>query len=472
MIQKQYKPTLAPCLTIPAQTITTMSSGSDQRIRHVAIVLQSLDAATSRGLLGQLPPAQSKLVRQAMVNLGTVSPQERAAAFDAMQGLLKSAGIRTTTSQRGESPNEETTSPAAALLAAQAAQGTDQIEWSSQALQSQTHAPPSTAPFPVDRTFPVDRASSLHNMPTEVLADILQSERPLVIATVINQVSVERATAIVQALPLAVAGATLAALPHLHLTDPAILRDIQLELERKIGQHEPPLQATAEGLAKLQAILAGMPASQYDIWTNAVAQSNPILASKLGWRAATPIPPMPTSRTSEFGTSAATSSPVPTIAFPLVAKTTDALSAANPTSSSVNANIASASQDKKDKFDEPKILPFPVSNDVATTATTEVRPLERMSNLTDRDFVAVLHACQPQIVLLALRGASREFVTRVERLLPPKDVKRLRIKLNSMGPMNLREVDAAQQQIASTAESMLAVGKIGALENVSFTAAA
>ena len=86
-----------------------MSSGSDQRIRHVAIVLQSLDAGTSRGLLGQLPPAQSKLVRQAMVHLGTVTPQERAAAFQSMQGLLNEANVR-----NDRAASNESLSPAAA----------------------------------------------------------------------------------------------------------------------------------------------------------------------------------------------------------------------------------------------------------------------------------------------------------------------------------------------------------------------
>ncbi|MEQ1827613.1 MAG: FliG C-terminal domain-containing protein, partial [Pirellula sp.] len=92
--------------------------------------------------------------------------------------------------------------------------------------------------------------------------------------------------------------------------------------------------------------------------------------------------------------------------------------------------------------------------------------------LSDRDFVTVLHACPAQTVLLALSGAPKLFVARVERLVPARDVSRLRTKLTQLGPTSLKEVDAAQEFIAEAAAKLLAIGKIGALENVSFTAAA
>lgn len=453
-----------------------MSSSSDQRVRHVAIVLQSLDAATSRGLLSQLPPAQSKSVRQAMVNLGTVSPQERAAAFEAMQGLLAAAGIRVPTSNREESDAD--LSPAAALLA-QSSAGKDRIEWSSAAAASASSTPQQASAtgagpdthwqLPANHAThgPLDNQSILSRMPADTLADILQGERPIVIATVINQVSLETATSIVQSLPIAVAGATLAALPHLHLTDPAILKDIQLELERKIGQYEPPRQATAEGLAKLQAILASMPATQHDIWTNAVAQSNPILATKLGWRQ----PPT---------TSSPASDSPKELSFQVAANREP-----NPksgASSRSNTPATSPADDPNDIFEPQRILPIgnaskgpqpsPLPTRDESSDQLPAFSLNNLRNLNDRDFVTVLHACQPQTVLLALCGASPDFVARVERLVPPKDVKRLRTRLASHKNINLREVDAAQNQIAEMAMQLLANGKIGALENVSFTAAA
>ncbi len=443
-----------------------MSSASDQRIRHVAIVLQSLDAATSRGLLGQLPPTQSKLVRQAMVHLGTVTPQERAAAFQSMQGLLNASNAR---SGLDRPVSRESLSPAAALLALQHNPMNDQVDLSPEAIsqnqqrnQNQHDWQSSIPDFATTQT-----GGSWQHMPAEALADILQGERPIVIATVINQVSVERATAIAQALPIQVAAATLAALPHLHLTDAAILRDIQLELERKIGLYHAPKQANAEGLTKLQAIVAYMPVADRENWTKAIAQSNPVLAAKLGWRLDARSIPTHSVR------------PPSSVVIPLDG-------ALPPTPTSKIDTSGNAGQENI--LEESILLPFSkqskelVKND-ATEAKQSVAPkpiqyeprkqaMEDLLQFSDKDFVAVLHACQPQTVLLALSGATKAFVARVERLVPAKDVKRLRDRLNSLGKIQLREVDAAQMEIAEVAMKLLANGAVGATASISFTAAA
>jgi flagellar motor switch protein FliG len=424
-----------------------MSNGTDQRIRHVAIVLQSLDAGTSRRLLAQLPPAQSKSIRQAMVHLGAISPQERNAAFESMKGLLGSLGVSENVSGRHPNmvTNSEPASPASELLAASQQRGLDAVELSGAA--SSMHAS-------ISQDMQNGPVPSWHFMSDETLADILQSERPIVIATVLNQIPIERATALVQLLPLQVAGATLAAVPHIGLTDAAILKDIEVELERKLSKYEPQQKISNEGLSRLQAIIHRMPETQKDIWMNAIAQSNPVLASKMGWSRPMQSPP---------------------IAIP--------------------SSVISDPKGVDEIFEQPNILPFPnsaraasqqsdgVANrvppedldalvDSRTDLQTKAAPLSSLARLSDRDFVTVLHSCPARSVLLAISGAPKEFVARVERLVPPRDVARLRAKLTQLGPISLQEVDEAQTLIADTAERLLAIGKIGALENVTFTAAA
>jgi flagellar motor switch protein FliG len=458
ILSKSYKSRLGTRFTVSAQSTNLMSTASDQRIRHVAIVLQSLDATTSRGLLSQLPPAQSKLVRQAMVQMGTVTPQERAAAFQSMQGLLKAFNVQTSPERPA---NQELLSPAAALLASQSTSMGDHVELSPQAVALDHHQ--SDWQSGISGRSNPNGIDNWRHMPAEALAEILQGERPIVIATVMNQVSVARATAIAQALPINIAATTLAALPHLHLTDAAILEDIQLELERKIGQYQSPKQATEEGLTKLKAILACMPAVQHDTWTNAIAQSNPLLATKMGWN----------TRTSQTANGHPMTS-VPTTQLDQRPRTT-----------------------KEDIFDDSMILPFAphastsaFESAAVKSSTNEKQPIapkstladrdkptgkqaiEDLLQLSDRDFVAVLHACQPQTVLLALSGASRAFATRVERLVPAKDVKRLRDRLHSLGPLQLRDIDEAQTRIVETAKRLLLSGSIGATTSVTFTAAA
>jgi len=496
ILAKTYKSRLGTLFCRISPINQFMSNATDQRIRHVAIVLQSLDAATSRGLLGQLPLAQSKLVRQAMVRLGTVTPQEREAAFRSMQGLLSASGIRTE-----RQTSKESRSPAAALLASQPSALNDQIELSTEARHQEQQEQNWQVGVPDSSGAP--SAASWQHMPAEALADALQGERPIVIATVINQVSVERATAIAQALPMQVASATLAALPHLHLTDPAILRDIQLELERKIGQYQAPKKTNAEGISKLQAIVASMPASQQNGWTNAIAQSNPVLAAKLGWNADLRSP-SPASKSSSPVTSR--EGPKPTETAPQAARsdqtnTEDIFdeSMILPFHSLVIAPTETAVRRAADKSLPYDGLPSPskgtTDKDVRRTegkfnsaarlneSKQTIAPkhseaergktaIENLLHFSDRDFVAILHACEPQTVLMALSGATKAFVSRVERLMPSKDVKRLRTRLTNLGPIQLRDVDAAQRRIAETAMKMLASGRVDATGSVSFLAAA
>ncbi|MCY2982826.1 MAG: hypothetical protein NTY15_04225 [Planctomycetota bacterium] len=451
-----YKSKLGTCFAVSAQSTKPMSSASDQRIRHVAIVLQSLDAATSRGLLSQLPPAQSKLVRQAMVQMGTVTPQERAAAFQSMQGLLKTAGLR---SSPPRPSGRELLSPAAALLASPNLAMNDQVELSREAIQQQNLREDQ------DQKNPFEEAGSWRHMPAEALAEILQGERPIVIATVFNQVSVERATAISQALPMQVAAATLAALPNLHLADPDFLQDIQLELERKIGLYQSPKKASAEGINKLQAIVASLPAGQQDSWTRAISQSNPVLGAKLGW-----------SMVGNSATEQSNSAPPTPVA-------TDTAFVGSATPTAVQAISSNDLVD--DIFDSSMVLPFrpiaaagasrkqrtaPEPAEDIDEKTPAIPVLQDLLQFSDKDFVAVLHACEPQTVLLAISGASQPFIKRVEKLIPSKDVKRLRARLSTLSPIQLREVDAAQKELANTALRMLESGEIGATASVSFTA--
>ena len=98
--------------------------------------------------------------------------------------------------------------------------------------------------------------------------------------------------------------------------------------------------------------------------------------------------------------------------------------------------------------------------------------IQDLLQFSDSDFVTVLHACEPDTVLLALSGATKPFIKRVERLISSKDVKRLRKRLNTLGPIQLRDVDAAQRQISDTAMQMFESGLVGSTASVSFTAAA
>ncbi len=57
-------------------------------------------------------------------------------------------------------------------------------------------------------------------------------------------------------------------------------------------------------------------------------------------------------------------------------------------------------------------------------------------------------------------------------MLPQRDAKRLDEKLNRLGPIQLRDIEKAQQHLSQIATEMLADGRIGSLSNMTITAAA
>ncbi len=416
-----------------------MSSGNDQRVRHVAIVLQSLDSPTARQLLAQLPPDIARQVKHAMVHLGPISQQERAIATESVGGLLgvqnppsSSASLAATATVR-ETPS----SPASELLALQATGQIDEVSFTNPTYSPQTSpvSPslnPSAPLYPSMRTEPPKSPNSslLSTMTPSGLAEILMAERPIVIATVLNQVPLERAIDIVQLLPMQLSTATLAILPHLHLTDPEVLKDIQSEMHRKIGAYQQPRQAAAEGISKLHAIVAGLPSHQQSVWTQAIAHTNPALAGSMGWNVV---------QARELGSSNTPND-----------RTVGSYPTTSPSSS------------------EPK-LPHPDPGTVvAAPMATQPSPQDRfesLAQLSDDDFVTVLHRCKPNDVLLALCGASRRMLARVERLVPPRDLKRFRTRIGNPGSIALRDIDHAQSNIADVADALQTAGDIDLIDS-------
>lgn len=91
------------------------------------------------------------------------------------------------------------------------------------------------------------------------------------------------------------------------------------------------------------------------------------------------------------------------------------------------------------------------------------RPLclfTELSGLNDESLGTVLEAADPQVVLLALAGASLELVGRVLRPLPPREARALQQRMEQIGPLRLADVEGAQQRLVHVARRLLAAGQI------------
>src|SRR5690606_26313759 len=81
---------------------------------------------------------------------------------------------------------------------------------------------------------------------------------------------------------------------------------------------------------------------------------------------------------------------------------------------------------------------------------------EDIANLDDKTLATLVRSAEPEIIMLALAGASPTMVERFLRLFPPRDAAVLRHSLGHLGPTRLSDVETAREQLATLAEDLLA----------------
>jgi len=283
-------------------------------------------------------------------------------------------------------------------------------------------------------------------------------------------------------LPITTASATLAAIPDLFLTDPQILSDILAEIDRKLPK-TPPVQKTATiaGISKLAAIVDQFGESQKQAWLDSIALQNESVARQLGWKSA--LQPR-----EEIKPASPIEIPLqqPTAMMePAAMETISPTKSAVPTTGSVADDIfddsmivpisryrESKSNEKSETdLEEPANSNFNESYD-STTAKDRANEFDVLLELSDTDLVTLLHACDKSTVLMALCGASKRVIQRIERLIPRNDVKRFRSHLRQRGTTSNHESELAQSTILLRAEELVIASRISALSSVTFVSAA
>jgi flagellar motor switch protein FliG len=80
--------------------------------------------------------------------------------------------------------------------------------------------------------------------------------------------------------------------------------------------------------------------------------------------------------------------------------------------------------------------------------------------LDDTSLAILIQSVDSQLVLLALAGASREFVDRILQPLEPRESRQLRRHMEQIGPLQLQDITRAQQALASHAIQLASEGRI------------
>lgn len=397
-----------------------MASEGDPKIRRIAIVLQSMDADTVRNLLSQFPEDVSRAIRRAFSNLGTVTAAERAAAAQELQSLF------------GKPANTSPDIGPAAQFLDRGKKIQDAVQLSPEARSLASDYPsPVSASFGTTSTSDPNSKSgprSWLSVPPATLAAILQGERPSVVAAVLHELPVVMATSVLQLLPIPAASEAMAAMLQLHRNDPSFMNEILDQIWSKSEDELRNNQKTHLGMEKLKAILAQAPEDHKYLWTAALGNIDPKLPSALGW-----------------GRSSSGSDPsamLPTPTPPLKLYTPP-----EPEPPSAHAPPSSNA-------------PPPETQSQNSTPKASFQSIQDLMKLKDEDFVSVIHAVEPATVLLALAGVERDFLKRVERMMPKKDLHRFRQRLNRLNDVTLREIDQAHFEILDRANALFSQGQI------------
>ncbi len=424
-------------------------SESNGRIRQVAILLSSVDAATARNLLGQLPTAQARLVRQQLATLQNVTPVERESSLKMLAQLKSRMGTANVPkpSARPVSPAALEASPAEALLS-NVSTSIDRVEFTQASISSDEPVSDHSNFMPIQRQseYPFQSPSwtpTWQQWSGEELARLLTNERPTLIAAVLVQAPTELGSVILESLPSEMATLVLAALPQLHTTDPSVLQEIYSQLHQKLADFQRQSNPANAGLTKLQAILSSVSPYSRKRLEQRLTQADPLLAHSLGVK------------------------PVVAIEKPPVSN-----------SEPIDARSHNKPMEKefvRDKESLPSSIPFPSTLSTIDSPATDFAQFdsfESLISLSSEDLAIVLRSVDPNTVLLAVSGASRTIQNRVETLVDPKEVKRLQERLRTLKSVHLREKLAAQDKIVRSAHALLQSGRIAGLAHLSMLVAA
>lgn len=252
------------------------------------------------------------------------------------------------------------------------------------------------------------------------IAQALEGEHPQTTAIVAAHLPPDRAAAVIEHLPQQLRTETLMRIARLVAPHPDILKDLEQEIQARLSNRQPLDEVAADGLAHVEAILQSSSNSQRQALVADLSHQDRVLAGRL-------------------------------------------LTSSGP-------SVPATSNSNHDRH----FQPAPVANGPAerrsivgqyaagSTQTAEQRTLgfADLESLDDADLALVLQRGSSNATLLALAGASHQFVRRILSQLNGREAAQLERKIQRIGPLRLDDVQRAQQQMVAIAQQLVEEGKL------------
>lgn len=404
---------------------------NEDKIRKAAILIDSLDAPFAESLLQEMPADDARRVRDALSKLGVVEPMERDRVIEEfMLAGFPAEDEAQAEEEASENSGVEVDESLAKILAA----GNLSLE--------EPEEPPAQPP----------RFAVLKNASAAELAQFFSLQPPPLVANALTQLPVGRAAEIVRQLAPAAQSEVLSCIAKADEGDRIDVNELELRVEQAFAEFRQSLSRPA-GLAAVEAILESVDCDARQSMIQQLAGRDANLIHRLGYPAASDAGeslvddhrPWSTETKAELGHTGPVMPRRAAAAVPDRTKT-----------------VGTSTGDR----------PAP-ERSLAPSNAPPQRQLnfQDLVGLDDAAIVQVLAAADPQVVLLALAGASHDFITKLFRRLPARQAKMLRKRLEQIGPLRLSDMDAAQRHLAALATRLANQGTIAFPANRRFSMA-
>ena len=459
---------------------------NQDRLRQIAILVSSVDAAAARQLLLHLPTETAKQVRNMAANLGPVSPEEKRRILAAFQQSSASAA-----------PPAKPSSPPQPTLGSQAADSapigqspvnaplrSDEVDHAVSELSSQ-------ATLDSDRAAQ-DSKSQASPSPWDGISDVallrfVQGERPAVIAVVASQLKPHVAATILGHLPPELSCDVIRRLASLEEIDAEAKAAIDEHVRTELGAYRQRVESQIENSRRMQALYQAAPEAVRSQWQHALDASNeftfgsnsaqepiPAATSETIRSSGVRVVPLPSRHAQPIGAQIGVQASAMAQAEDAFADDaqandiggmldmTESSTVAGPTLAELYGDAAITTADlpvqtaatpEHRQDAQPSILPVPGNAqsapsqpDSAERAAVQAQ-CERIRDMPPHWIAALLSNTDSETVLLALAGATPNFMRRFYGMLDRRDARTLDARLRQIGPLKIRDIDEAQARI-------------------------
>lgn len=440
----------------------TEEKSTTDSIRKAAILVSTLNRDSADALLDKMGAQQAARVRNAVFELETISAEERDQIVrefvSAGGGAMSNVSINVPEDRHVDarpfrlreyeeaSAHESTPQPGNQSRA---------IEWrEDQSTKELVDRDRFEGPERLSDNcpFPILREAS-----AETLANHLVHENAQVIAVVVAHLPPKRAAELIAKLTPQRQADVLRRVAGLDTAAPAAIEVLQRQLEDKLTEEIRVQRNRDVGLAAVNSILNAAGSKRHELINNLREIDN-----KLSQQVATAQLASPPSK-ERFEPRLAEVQEQPTAEDVPVTRPAVSHSTTHGPATDLHDDTIGVAAEDDDQT---------IRSRSKMDSKTEPIAFEQLADLDDEGLAMLFREVDPEITLVALAGASSEFVERVMHPLPPREARTLRRKMERLGPIRLSDMAAAQREVAQAARRLVEDGRLPRFVTPRFAVAA